>query len=132
MRQVIVEHVGSGEIRTINVGIDWDKIVIRPNRTRSHSGILCSPRILGRLGSWDCKYHSDTKCWKTTKKGEAHARKGHQRHPDRQPSRRRNRWGRVRKHNYPSVRTLNEMGRCIYPCVDQMDYMEYTMGGQHA
>ena len=106
MKEVIVETVGKGT-RTIKVGIDRNKIK-RKREIKYIDGLVCSPRIFPRTGSDAVTPKS--RSWKTTKKGESHAERGWQRHPGRQPSRRRNRWGRVRKHHHPSVRTLNELG----------------------
>jgi hypothetical protein len=114
MREVVVETIGKGE-RTIQVGIDWDNIKKMEDRYISSASTICSPRISPQPAPWDCKSHTDTKCWKTTKRGNSHAKKNWQRHPDRKPSRRRARWGHFRGYIYPSVRNLNKMGRCIYP-----------------
>ncbi len=41
-------------------------------------------------------------------------------------------WKRKHQHKkegYPSAKALNEMGRCIHPCVDWMDYVNWLMGG---
>ena len=113
MREVTVETVGKGT-RTIKVGIDWSKIKVKKEK-QYITDIICSPRILARPASDDCRKYTDIKCWKTPKKGEPKPKRCWQRHPGRQPSRRRNRWGRVRRYNYPSLKILNEMGRCIYP-----------------
>ena len=116
MREVVVEHVG-GVTRTIQVGRK-KKQKKKRKRTDSFKDIICSPRILVRAtDDWYTPDYSDTKCWKTHKKGEPKPKKHWQRHADRKPSRRRNRWGRVRKHIYPSPRILNELGRCIHPNV---------------
>ncbi len=127
MRMVIVETVGKGT-RTVLIGREPKK-KYRKKKERllilSFIGIVCSPRILPRTGS-DNK-PTDIRCWKTTKNGESHAKKGWQRHTDRKPSRRRARRGHHRPWISPSARILNELGRCIYPCVDWIDYLEYTM-----
>ena len=122
MREVIVEHIG-GVTRTIKVGIDWDNIKVKTER-RYIKDLICSPRILSHNGS-DTETPK-SRSWKTTKRGNPHAKRGWQRHPDRQPSCRRNRWGHVRSWIAPSARMLNEMGRCIYPCVDLMDYLDFV------
>jgi hypothetical protein len=123
MREVIVEHVG-GTTRTIQIGVLKKRKSIH---VTVFIGILCSPRILHISGSDSEKPRRKTKCWKTTKKGDSHAKRGWQRHTDRKPSRRRARHGHHRPWISPSARILNELGRCIYPCVDRMDYLEYTM-----
>jgi hypothetical protein len=106
VREVVVEHIG-GKTRTIRVGREKKK-----KRTESFRDVVCSPRILGRVGT-DTESPRKSRCWKTTKNGESHATRGWQRHPGRQPSRRRNRWGRVRKYNCPSAKILNEL-RIVY------------------
>jgi len=115
VREVIIETIGKGT-RIVLIGRESRK-KSRKNKEKllilSFVGITCSPRTFPRTGSDAVTPKS--RSWKTTKKGEPHAKKGYQRHPDRQPSRRRNRWGRVRKSHYPSARTLNELGLCIYP-----------------
>ena len=129
MREVVVETIGK-ETRTIEIGREKQKRK-RQSRMRTKeqyiAGLICSTRILIRSVNWDGAYYKDTKCWKTTKSGLSHARKNWQRHGERQPSVRRHRWGRKRNPMYPSVRVLNELGRCIYPCVDERDYLEYIM-----
>ena len=123
MRELVIETKGKG-IRTIQIGREKK---LKNKLVSIHiDGLICSPRILIRNASWDCCL-SDIKCWKTTKSGLSHARKNWQRHGERQPSVRRHRWGRKRNPMYPSVRVLNELGRCIYPCVDERDYLEYIM-----
>jgi hypothetical protein len=103
MREVVVEHVG-GETRTIHVGREKKK-----KRTESFRDVICSPRILPNTGS-DEETHA-SKCWKTTKRGLPHAKKGWQRHGETK----RRKYGRTRWSGWPSTKTLNELGRCIYP-----------------
>ena len=110
MREVIVEHVGSGTVRTIKVGVVHKP---KPKRPETFVGIICSPRIIHHAGT-DTESPRNTKCWKTTKRGCSHAKKGWQRHSA-APSRRRARWGKLRRCCAPSARILNELGRCIYP-----------------
>ena len=112
MREVIVEHVSSGIVRTVQVGR-----INKPKHIEKFVGVISSSsRMLTRSSSDDSK-PSDTKCWKTTKRGEPHAKRGWQRHYNRMPSRRRHRWGKIRGYAASSAKTLNELDRCIYPNV---------------
>jgi hypothetical protein len=119
MRGVIVETLGEG-VRTIQVGREKKPKKVEPTVM---VGLISSPRISPHTGA-DNK-PTDTKCWKTPKKGEPKPKKCWQRHGERKPSRRRNRWGRIHC-SYPSVRILNEKGLCIYPYTDaeEMDFWE--------
>ena len=112
MRSVTVVNKKSGEERTINVGIDWSKIKTRSIRSL---GIICSPRIIAHTGSSDETPKS--RSWKTTKRGESHAKRGWQRHG----SKTRRKYGRTRWVGWPSAKTLNDLGRCIHPCVDLVE-----------
>jgi len=112
MREVIVETIGIG-VRTIQVGRERKS---KKMYTVSFVGIICSPRIIPQPGS-DTELFRSSRSWKTTKRGMSHAKKNYQKHGERKPSRRRNRWGKARGYIYPSVRILNKSGRCIYPNV---------------
>ena len=114
MREVVVEHVG-GMTRTISVG---KKKKQKKKRTDSFKDIICSPRILVRSTDWYCPDYSDTKSWKTTKRGRPHAKRNWQRHTE-GPSHRRAKHGKHRRVMYSSARMLNEMGRCIHPSMNQ-------------
>jgi len=117
VREVSVETIGKGT-RTIKVGIDWDNIKKMERSYISSINMVCSPRISPQPTPWGCKSYTDTRCWKTLKKGLPKPKKSWQRHSnpnDLGPHSRRKKRGKRRGLSYPSVRTLNEMGRCIYP-----------------
>jgi len=126
VREVIVETVGKS-IKTISVGKEKkpkkSKPLIPNINCSSTKGTMSRGRLSSIFDSVDIK---SRRCWKIKKKGLSAPRKNWQRHGERQPSRRRNRWGHVRHWITPSVRPLNEMGLCIYPytSVEEMDFWE--------
>ncbi len=123
MKGVLITYKGSSRTR----------IVSRPSLIKA-AAIACSkkrrqqpvkpvvirgtmhkaPMTGGPTNTWNWFYkESDIRCWKRRSKK---ARRGWMRHPNKTCSKPKGQGSRrYSQHYYPSVRTLNERGLCIYP-----------------